>query len=218
MQQIRMRRLAYPMVGGLVLAAGIVGAAAIAPDHRAEADSAGATLKATEARAILTEFASKQTAADQLPPFLREGEQALDGLDFTSSRFLGATDGTRAWTALNSNAEVCLVTLLAGSEQWASSTCATPADFAAHGIGLQSATSDESARLYFVPEGYGADADAGLEEVAPQLLEGDPTESQEAPVELPQEDDSARDQRAKSTQSRATLELLPFDSITELQE
>jgi hypothetical protein len=128
-------------------------------------------------------------------------------------------DGTKAWAALNNEGQACLISLLPGDEQWASATCSSPGDFASRGIGLQAATVDESARLYFVPSGYGAAP--GLATVGTQLLSSDAHVTQTTgPVLKKTTSGSTTQSTARSTgeSKPATIELLPFKSVEDLSK
>lgn len=116
-----------------------------------------------------------QTATDELPGFLVDGEQELPGISADSVRELATHDGIRIWTAVNDGGEGCLISLLPGPDQIATLTCAS-ADAINEGmLTLASSDGDSGARISLTPPAYDAD-DSELESVGDQILIGDPAE------------------------------------------
>ncbi|MDB6425888.1 hypothetical protein [Curtobacterium sp. 20TX0008] len=209
--RIASKKTAWGLAGAAALALGALAVAQGSPSLSAHAESSGDVLATAEAESISPVFSEAQAPEDRLPSFLLKGEQKIGDFDNGSSRLLGVTDGTKAWTVLNLKGEACLVTLLPGSEQWASMACATPEVFEKQALSLQSATATAESRLYFVPEGFAAPAK--LDEVAPQLFSGDPSESENKPLTLTEESDA----NARSATSE-TVKIPPFESVEDLLE
>jgi hypothetical protein len=208
-----MTKAAFGLVGVAALAVTALGVVQSGEEAAAQADAQNDTLTAPEAMAVSTVFGEAQDATDELPGFLLSGPQQIDGISAGSSRFLGEDDGTLAWAALNSRGEACLISLLPGDEQWASATCATPESFSAHGLGLQSSTAVESARLYFVPAGY--EIPRGLQAAGTQLLVGNPRVTDSGSIELTK---SEPGHSLRASNAPPIVELLPFESIEDQSE
>lgn len=206
-----MKKTAWGAAGVATLGAAALGVVQLAPLSTANATEGADVLSATEAVAMSSVFADQQAPEDHLPGFLLSGPQKLDDLVPDSTRLLGLENGTKAWTALNTHGEACLVSLLPGDDEWASMTCATPEIFAKQALSLQAATDDAESRLYFIPEGYTAPSE--LSEVAPQLYSGDPSKAETEPVTLTEE---ASKGARSATGPANTIDVPPFESIDEL--
>jgi hypothetical protein len=116
-------------------------------------------------------FARDQTSGDVLPTFLTSGNQSLEGVVPDSTRMIGSSQGVDYWIATNSTQQVCLISLLPGTGEFAAMTCRDGASILDSGLPLQTADSDVTLRAYFLPEGYTASA-SGLSHVGSQLLVG----------------------------------------------
>ena len=206
-----MKKATWGIAGAAALGAAALGVVQLSPLSTANATEGADVLSKAEAEAVSSVFADQQTPEDRLPGFLLGGSQKLENLVPTSTRLLGLEDGTKAWTALNTRGEACLISLLPGDDEWASMTCATPAIFKQQALSLQSATGDAESRLYFIPEGY--DAPSELSEVAPQLYSGDPSEAETEPVTLTKE--ASKGARSATTTPN-TIDVPPFESVDEL--
>lgn len=213
--RIKMKTLGAGFAGAAALGLATFGVVQLSPVGAAQADDATGALSSAAADAISPVYRAAQTADDKLPAFLLEGPQAIDGIVPASTHLLGVDAGTKAWAALNNEGQACLISLLPGSEQWASATCATPAKFAAQGIGLQAATENAASRMYFVPAGYGTTE--GLTNVGTQLLAADPHITDDEAPEL-QKTASTTSRTLSASSIPATVKLLPFIAVEDLRE
>ncbi|WP_027467279.1 hypothetical protein [Curtobacterium sp. UNCCL17] len=212
---INLKTISAGFAGAAVLGLAAFGVVQLSPVGAAQADDAAGTLSPANASAISPIYGSAQTSGDKLPAFLLDGPQAIDGIVPESTHLLGIDAGTKAWAALDTDGQACLISLLPGSEQWASATCATPEKFAEQGIGLQAATETEASRLYFVPAGYGT-AD-GLEPVGAQLLTANPHVTDAEAPEL-QKVASTKSRTLSAASGPSTVKLLPFIAVEDLRE
>jgi hypothetical protein len=156
-------------VSAVALAAVVVGSALTIP--RAEAAISTPNELVSKASPLVPAFGASQSAADKMPTFLQSGPQSFEGVDPQTSRSLGSKDGVFYWVALQSDGQICLISLLPGVGQNASETCQTPAVVAASGIGLQFADATKSINAYLIPSGY-AGTSRSYVAVSPQLLVG----------------------------------------------
>lgn len=209
------KRLGAGIAGVAALGLATFGVIQLSPIGAASASDTTGVLSTKTATTVSSVYAATQQTTDKLPNFLLSGPQSIDGIVPSSTHLLGDDDGTKAWAALNDQGQACLVTLLPGTEQWASSTCASPGDFAQKGIGLQAATQNESSRLYFVPSGYGSAP--GLTQVGPQLLSGNAHVDQTSAPVLKKATSGAT-ARSTSASAPSTVELLPFRSVEDLRQ
>jgi hypothetical protein len=138
-------------IAGLAVAA-VLASSTSTP--RADAAPAATAAPSVLAAKVAPALASAQAAVDALPAFLASGPQSFEGVDPTSSRSLGAKDGIRYWVAQRADGDVCLISLLPGSGQFASETCQAPTVVAASGIGLQFGDATHAVDAYFLPPGY----------------------------------------------------------------
>ena len=117
---------------------------------------------------------SPADAADALPVFLTEGGQAHSQLSPETARSLGSLAGSQYWIAQSTGGDVCLVVLVSGPDQLASSTC-VPAKVAVDSgltLQVQSAATGITERLYLIPDGYIATISGSLSKVSDQLVVG----------------------------------------------
>ncbi len=212
----KVKTIGIGAAGAAILALAAVGVTQLSPIGAAQADDKTGALTASVASTVSPLYSSAQKESDKLPAFLLSGPQKMEGIVPTSTHLLGVDEGTKAWAALNTSGEACLISLLPGTEQWASATCATPAKFAEQGIGLQAATQEAASRLYFVPSGYGAQN--GLDQVGPQLLAADPDVSDKTAPELTKEPSAGARTLNSETSKQNTLKLLPFQAVEDLRE
>jgi hypothetical protein len=153
-------------LAGIVALACLAGCAAH-PGPDADADS----LTSRESRALLSESAGAQSKGDELPAFLLEGSQSLEGVVAESSRRLAKSDGVTYWLAENEASEACLILLLPGSDQYASMTCQPTQAVWKTGLVLEAQSDAHSVRSIFVPAGYPTVL-SGYRSAGPQLLVG----------------------------------------------
>lgn len=166
------KRFTTRVVGGLV-AATIVGGAAFSFAPQESATAAAQPPAATSAD-LLSIKKAKQTGADQLPAFLREGDRALQDTDFETSRYLGADKGARFWT-VDKLGMTCLVTVLPGPDTYTGLSCAFAEDLQKNGIALQFAAQGEASQAYLVPDGTAESlASDDLRVVGKNLLAANP--------------------------------------------
>src|SRR5690606_15879295 len=122
---------------------------------------------------------------DRLPDFLSDGSQSFENIDARSSILQGVdAEGITYWTAFSTVGNLCLITLLPGQDQLASSTCSpSPGEFRAHGLGSQIAGNDAATRAYLVPDGYNASAD-GFTPIGTNIIRTDPYQTAAQKISL----------------------------------
>jgi len=209
-----LKNAAIVSAGAMLLTAAGWAAINAAPVQQASAETGGTSVTAAAAARISSVYTKKQTSDDKLPSFLTAGPQRIDGLQYETARLLGIDGTTKVWTALGADAKTCVITLLAGPDEFASSTCTTPADFELHGLGLQSSGTGSASRVYFVPAGLSA-AGTGLRAIGPQLLAGDANETDAKPITLQSVSAATSGNALARSAPTSVVTLPPFTDIRE---
>lgn len=148
-------------------------------------------------------FGKVQSTSDELPIFLLEGDQRLDGILPETARLIGVHEEVAYWIASGQSNDVCLISLLPGKDEFAVMTCQRIGNIWKTGIGLQFADSARSIRVYFLPSGYPANL-LGFETVGTQLLVGSGWVDSGPEVSVAPVDPT----------KRSAVKLLHFDRIT----
>jgi hypothetical protein len=147
------------------------------------------------------------TAADALPSHLVEGEQALHGLEYSTTRSLGQDEsGIAYWVGVSTSNELCLITALPGDLQLTGMTCATADDFETRALGGQTADKDHAVAAYLLPDSFVNEAKGeNLNAVSPNLIVAYPYEAARGGASLPEE--------LTDAETGAVIDLPQFDEI-----
>lgn len=97
-----------------------------------------------------------------------------DEINVKTMRYLGSDDGFNFYTALAKDDRICVFVEITGAKGSVGWTCTDPQTFAAHGLGIQSASTESTTRAYLIPDNAPT---SGLRKSAnANLVFGDPTQ------------------------------------------
>lgn len=131
-----------------------------------------------------------QQPSDELPSFLVDGPQSLDGIIEESTQRLGTDDDTTFWVAANGSSETCLILLFPGADEVAAMTCQPVSRLTSHGIQLEANDQSHEVRALLAPDGY-TDDGTDVSQVGDNLFLQDP--DLPAPEELASTDPAQPD-------------------------